>query len=360
MTVYGARHFVIFVAAGLVGTVASLGLVTYGIGPWLADPTPLHDFFFERSAIQWVTLFVFCLAAAILVDRMRRLRQLRAGLAGLSRGRPPRDGGVAERLRLLSDRKHTHGVGAAAALRRELAALDVEQSGRIYGLVGNAVQLMLALGFLGTVWGISRALFGSFGFLDAVSAEQLQTGLGAFVGALGTALDTSVLGLVTGLTTTVASSALQWSETVALEDVDRLVAQALTIHTVSPELATPLDGVQSELTRIAASLMEEMHRSLDALATRCASQHEAALRAVVDRQVARLDGHEARLLDRVGTVLAGHVAESLRVGQSENEQLRTMLVRELSAIASGLQRVPEVSIRYPSTNGTATGQPQHA
>ena len=126
MTVYGARHFVIFVAAGLVGTVASLGLVTYGIGPWLADPTPLHDFFFERSAIQWVTLFVFCLAAAILVDRMRRLRQLRAGLAGLSRGRPPRDGGVAERLRLLSDRKHTHGVGAAAALRRELAALDVD------------------------------------------------------------------------------------------------------------------------------------------------------------------------------------------------------------------------------------------
>ena len=360
MTVYGARHFLAFVVAGLIGTATCLGMVAYGIGPLLADPTALHDFFFARSAIQWVTLFVFCLAGTILADRWLRVRRLRAGLAGLALGRPPRDGAVADRLRALSQRKHGHGAGAAAALRRELAALDVEQSGRTYGLVANAVQLMLALGFLGTVWGISRALFGSFGVLGAVSPDELQAGLGAFVGALGTALDTSVLGLVTGLSITVASAALQWFETGTLEELDRLVAQALVIDAVSADRPQPLDGLQSELTRIGAGLVEETQRALGAVVASCAQQYEATLQAVVDRQATRLDAHAERLLEHAGRVVAEQLAGSLQAVEREGEQLRGALVSELRDIASRLQRVPEVSIRYPSANGTADGQPSHA
>ena len=141
---------------------------------------------------------------------------------------------------------------------------------------------MLALGFLGTVWGISRALFGSFGVLGAVSPDELQAGLGAFVGALGTALDTSVLGLVTGLSITVASAALRWFETGTLEELDRLVAQALVIDAVSADRPQPLDGLQSELTRIGAGLVEETQRALGAVVASCAQQYEATLQAVVD------------------------------------------------------------------------------
>jgi hypothetical protein len=331
---YGARQFAAFVTTALVATAAFLGAILYGVEPRLADPAALHAFLFERTPIQWCTLAVFFFVVSVLVHRVVQQRQIRAQLARLESGRPPRHGVVAERLQVLSACKRTRGADGAPALRRELGARDEEQLGRTYGLLQNAVQLMLALGFLGTVWGISRSLFDSFLLLSGAETDQLRAGQQGFAGAMATALDTSVLGLVTSLLATILMAGIQWGEASVHGQLDDLVGEALALNGVTGNAAPAPARLEEELSGLS--------QALAAATSRAAAAYEARLAQALEHHLARLDERERRAAEHLSEAIARSLSAPLHV---------------LHDIARGLQRVPEVSIRYPAANGRAATQP---
>lgn len=354
---YRARHLAAFVIAAVLATAAFLGGLLYGLEPRLADPRAVHEFFFNRSPIQWCTLAVFFFALSVLGQRTVGHRRLRRDLRALEAGRPPRRGPVAERLRELSACKQAKGPEAAAGVAGELANRNDETLGRTYGVLQQAVQLMLALGFLGTVWGISRSLFGSFALLSGTETEQLRAGLEGFTVALSTALDTSVLGLVCGLVATVIIAIAQWAETDASQLIDRLVSRALALDGVAPEGRLSLDRLQAELTQLGHTLARDARATVATIVTRSAALYETKLLEATEQHLARLDEHQRRLFEGLSESLARHLALALRTLEEHGEQLRGALVSELRDIARGLQRVPEVSIRYPNLNGHGATQP---
>lgn len=66
---YRAFHLAGFVLMALLLTAVALLGVRYIIEPILADPRAVHEFFLDRSWIQWMTLAVFFFVLSVLVPQ---------------------------------------------------------------------------------------------------------------------------------------------------------------------------------------------------------------------------------------------------------------------------------------------------
>jgi biopolymer transport protein ExbB/TolQ len=258
---------------------------------------------------------------------------------------------VADRFEAVRRSKRTQGVAAAVARNGELGGRDEEALARVYGLVGSAVQLMLALGFLGTVWGISRSLFGSFALLADGSVEHLRAGLQGFTVGLSTALDTSVLGLLCGLVTTVLMSAVEWGETNGLQRLTALVAERLGLGEGREAQPTVAATVEAELRKVVATLARDAQHAMIDIVGRAAGVYEARLAEAFQRQLTHLDERERRLFETAAGALGREMATAIRALEEHSRRVRLLLSDRLQQIADDLHRTPEVSIRYPHGNG---------
>jgi hypothetical protein len=342
----------------------SLWAVLNLVEPMLASPKALHDFFFNRSPIQWLTLGVFFFAIAVLTDRFIYCLLVLRSLRNLSENRPLRGTraatGVAQRFKRVQACMEANGPRAAVSYSVELASLDEEELNRIYGLLSHATQLMLALGFLGTVWGISRSMSGSFGNLSVgMSTELLKSILGDFSQGLSTALDTTVLGLICSLVTTVLMTTVKWCETSALLTLKELVHSCLSLETaIHHRDADPLQALQAEISTMAASLIRTTEATMQELVVRSVQVFEAKLTDAVQQQLGRVEAHERQICKALTEALSQQMAINLKALQKQGDQTSTALITELRCIAEQLQRAPEVSIHYPTLNGRGHEAPQ--
>jgi hypothetical protein len=171
---YKSSHLAgFFLAAGML-TAASLWGFVHGVEPLLPQARAVHALLF-RTPIQFATLGVCCFALLVLAHRfIYQICFVRPGIRHLAYNHSLR--GVARLVWQRYDKvracKESDGVAAAAGYNKELAERDAEELGRIYQLVGHSTQLMLALGFFGTVWGISQKLFGGGAFDTALGTTS--------------------------------------------------------------------------------------------------------------------------------------------------------------------------------------------
>jgi hypothetical protein len=164
---------------------------------------------------------------------------------------------VARRLSEAEARRKAKGPTEALSLVEAFHVQDIEGSAAVFGLLGTAVQLMLAMGFFGTVWGISRSMFQSFTGLAGTTAEQISGALGQFTSGLSTALDTTVTGLVCAITCGLLIAAVEWGEEETLTDLARYLRERLSRGTRDLEM-----DEQRVVDHIVPLLREMVHKAV--------------------------------------------------------------------------------------------------
>jgi biopolymer transport protein ExbB/TolQ/gas vesicle protein len=370
--------------------------IHYGLVPILDKTLDLPDtarairgFFFERTAIQWCTMWVFFFSVTVLAARCSRHWALAKALNDLEQGSAlPTDlsrlhGLVRRRLEALRSCIEQHGREAAYVEAERLAERDEESVHQVFSLLGSAVQVMLALGFFGTVWGISRSMFGSFSDLAseaAASPDEIKVGLKHFTRALGTALDTTVLALVCGVLTSIVMTVLQWAEVGGLH---RLAEQARRWFHLKPPAGGEPSGPHGQASTLAAELSSQFEtfaqKALETFRARLDDAAGEGLRHVregcqsakkemiaqlqqvaantvpeVQRQVQsewqELHSAQQQFQDAVQSARASFESQmeaALTETRSQAEALRVEVGQKLLQIEKGLSRVPSIEISYP-------------
>jgi len=267
------------------------------------ESATVKDFLFERSKVQWITLTVFLFILCMVAHRILYHSQIAFGIRMLSENEswdnPSVLSVLADRCRLIDQCKTEHGNRAAFRYNREQTEDDEAGLERIYGLLGHAMQLLLALGFFGTVWGISQSMSGSFGNLAGATTEELKMGLGSFTSALGTALDTTVLAIICSLIASVLTTVMQWMEKNSLHSVEEAISE---------------------------------HFSLE--------------------RIFSAEDHECQAAEQLAETIREQTVIAIKSLEEQAEMSRAALISELQQLKADLSHPPEITIRYPSMNGS--------
>ncbi|NQT18115.1 MAG: MotA/TolQ/ExbB proton channel family protein [Planctomycetes bacterium] len=167
----------------------------FALKEFATDGTWIHDFFYKRMFVQWVTLYVFVLGIAALGRCILVFRRERNAFKPLSncrdmaQARLPEESNdrrnvVRRRLALIRSLVLRRGVGDAEQYLKSQAERDAAELDAHYSVISDVAQTLPMLGFFGTVLGLSIAL-GSTGVSDSA----------AFKSAIGTSFDTTLLAL---------------------------------------------------------------------------------------------------------------------------------------------------------------------
>ena len=219
---------------------------------------------------------------------------------------------------------------------------------RIYGLLGHGTQLMLALGFFGTVLGISQSMFGSFGKLVGADSNQLKEGLQSFTGALGTALDTTLLAIICSLVASVVTAAMHWLETNGLESLEKSLCQRLSLEVVPiMPAAEVIQVMKAEMSILAQSLLNQMQSSMQELVVESGRIFETKLTEIVQDELSELRKHEGALASQFTESLQKQTAMAIHAMEEQNGLLRSEITGAIQGITTQFSRPPEISIRYP-------------
>ena len=175
----------------------------------------------HRTRLQWLTVSIFIFSISALFGRMAsvgRERRALSALKGGARFAAPEKGTVASRLGAL--RADAATLSPAEIRERDWLRGEEDQSVAVgvYSAFGDLVQLMLGVGFLGTVLGLSQSFAASFGNVSG-DADALVDSIGCFAGGLSTALDTTLLGLGCALVVSLVAVLARWMEEAMLADV---------------------------------------------------------------------------------------------------------------------------------------------
>jgi biopolymer transport protein ExbB/TolQ len=356
---FKARHLFLCLSIAVLSTAASLWALVHLIEPLLTNPQPVHDFFFNRSPIQWLTLTAFFFTLTALAHRVWSHARVRSALHALTEQALEADSTlVSQRCARVQECKVRVGSGAAARYNRDLAQRDEESLERVYGLFNQALQFIVALGLFGTIWGISQQMLSSFATLDSGNPEHLKTLLSSFGVALSTALDTTILALVCSLVLSVLMTPLQWLEMNALRAVTAGVDQRLSLEFVAyAPYADLLDVARTHLLTLTHNMLRAIRAGMEPLVTDLIQTVDTALRDLGRQHLDALQEHERDFHAQLVEQLAQHKTDTVRALEAQGEQVRSLLAVVLQQVVQQLQQAPEVSIRYPQTNGAAHPRP---
>ena len=174
--------------------------------------------------------------------------------------------------RMLGILHHLDSTDAQRAyeLVRHQSDLDTDAAASGYRTVKLFIWAMPILGFIGTVLGISLAVGGFSTFLTtSVSIDEVDevtAELGKVAGGLSFAFDTTLLGLLAGLITTVASSGVQSRDERLLSGLEELglgiLANAMPAST-SASPADPRGAPSEEFDQMMQGRLEELSTQMD-------------------------------------------------------------------------------------------------
>ncbi len=205
--------------------------------------TRIGELFLERGWVNWAETFLFCWGITILMMKLRmNARQERATVLNLfpqNLGREInrhtvsgfidniysipvtlRDSLIVNRIRkaleLFEARPKNSEVATFLNTQSEL---DANRSGGSYALIKVFLWAIPILGFIGTVMGLSTAV-ASLAMGDMSDTDQLRESMNNLTSGLGTAFDTTLLGLVLSILMSFPLAAVQKREEETLTIID--------------------------------------------------------------------------------------------------------------------------------------------
>jgi len=266
---------------GVLITVAFLGLMFPFLG------TRLGDLFLDRGWVNWMETFLFSWGLVILVMKWKKNQsQERAILLNLfpeHLGREIHVGNVGgfidniynvspklrdslmvnrirKALELFESRVNN---GEVADFLNTQSDIDANRSTSSYSIVKVFLWAIPILGFIGTVIGLSVAV-GSLAMGDTTDPEALKQSINSLTGGLGTAFDTTLLGLILSILMSFPLAAVQKKEDETLTMID-----AFCVEKLLPKLNDSRTLVGEQLIQQADSIPQ--------LVTSLAKAHETFL-----------------------------------------------------------------------------------
>ena len=339
-----AWHIAVALGAG-----ACVVALYYGLAAGTDRNSWLHAFLFERSFVQWVTLYVFFLGIGLLVERtflyLREIRSFRLPREQQLRGDWTTR--VCRRFRRLKSAVDSRPPAEVHEYTKQLAEADASDVEFGYHVVGELIQILPLLGFFGTVLGLSRGLHRDF----LSEMAQASTGIKSFVGAIGTAFDTTLLGLACTIILIILQLLVRKREEIFLADLDRAADNFVARH-CSPAIAgagpadsaaqwrTPnseqlqrlvaevADALRAELSKVPAAMAEQGRKELSAAASRLLEQsaqhHQAAQQALVSAASASLAANVEGIIERQAAAWGTLNAPLMRSLAGINEAVATL------------------------------------
>jgi cytochrome b561 len=244
----------------------------------------------------------------------------------------------------------------AHELIRHQSDLEVDAAASGYRVVKLLIWAMPILGFIGTVLGISIAVGGFATFLTTtVSIDEISrvtAELGAVASGLSFAFDTTLIGLVGGLTASVLSTGVQSREEGVLTRLEelglRIIESAMPGDAreapAAPSVALGVQG--QEFERMMRVKMEELSKEMDHFTT--------AVRVGLDGFTAEWSKLPAEV-ERVAADMGG-LRQHLSTAAKSTEQL----ILETRVLLEGLREAAErmsggLEASIGSVNATVEG-----
>ncbi len=264
----------------------------------------------DQTRISWIILGLFGLGVAVSLGQVLvltaewfRAYRLERALA--------RHGVLALRLRRQRRRLVEHFVADVQRILQAGGEADLDalletllaperRRARFVALVGN---LLITLGLIGTVFGMTITMAGLSGALDALGQNnrELVEGLRRAMAGVGVAFYTTLLGAVLG---GILLRVFAWIAETSVEGLADLMMRAMLVH-ASVELATnPMRearAVERELARLHQRLeeirmaMRAGAEEMEALAGAMDRLHGAARDATEDGALRRAAAEQARM-----------------------------------------------------------------
>lgn len=332
----------IVVAVGIL-----LGLV-HALIYLLVDPGDrLHGFIYDRSFVQHATLLVTCLVIVLLFARASQHRWNHARFTALvqKRGGPPKE--LADQLNAISETCNRHGMAAATAHAEQAAQHHTESIRKAHETIGFLAGSLPALGMFGTMLGLSNSLFEAF-----AGGSQGSAPVEAFVTALSTAMDTTVLamacavplfGCVWLLGRLENELSDRYAEYVRVTlGLDQFAAHDKTAH-----------ALQAELRRMMAEVGKDAKAAFGQIVADSGDVYRENLERAVAEVFSRQRRHDKDMVRKLAAELADGMGQSVnRVGdliERQNGNLAEGMIHQVGRLEETLRnRTPEeVLIRYP-------------
>lgn len=319
----------------------------------LADPeSRFYAFIYERSLAQHVTLLVAAVVVVLLFARRcqhgadsAQLKELRQG-----RGKPPKK--LAEQLDVVGAACSKHGV-AVSVSRAERVAQDHKKGiERAYETIHLLTGFLPALGLLGTMLGLSRALFAAF------SDGKLNDGsVQTFVTALSTAMDTTVLAILCAAPLCAWAFLSRRREDDLSDQYAAHVRERFGLDAVAPGDKSA-HVLYVELRRLTRTMAAEARASFGQIVENGANACREARQRTVADVFALQRMHDREMIDEVAADVADRLAESLHnvsnLIERQNGRLAEGMIRQVGQLERAIRRQTpeELVVRY-HRNGQA-------
>jgi len=180
---------------------------------------------------------------------------------------------VGRRVQWLLQHLETNDPARAHELIRHQSDLEVDSAASGYRVVKLLIWAMPILGFIGTVLGISLAVGGFANFLTTTvnidEISRVTTELGAVASGLSFAFDTTLIGLVGGLTASVISTGVQSREESVLTRLEELGLRLIENTTpgeakASATAASFAAAPSEEIEKLMREKTQELSKQMDA------------------------------------------------------------------------------------------------
>ncbi|WP_346332277.1 MotA/TolQ/ExbB proton channel family protein [Prosthecobacter sp. SYSU 5D2] len=345
---------------GVVATLAWYGILfPFGMGapgaPAVNTMDYIHDLFYERTWVNYVESFFFFVAMSILWLKMKKLRHQKDAMfldvlpTDISQevnaqnvgqfvdhlyGLPARlrDSMMVNRIRkgleLFEVRQNN---GEVSGMMSAQSDIDSARIGGSYALVKVFLWAIPILGFIGTVLGLSQAI-GSMDLTNVSDMDKIMASIGNVTSGLGTAFDTTLLGLVLAMFLNFPMNTLAKAEDDNLNNIDAFCNEILMprLNDGGGIAGGDTNGMMDVLVKAVANAQKEFLVDLNALSAR------------INEQAANLDkratAHQERV-DAEFTMTLNRMREDLTNAVKDSVKTTSEYTRALSSGIQGLNNV---------------------
>lgn len=344
----------------VVATLAWYGILfPFGVGAYGSAPANtmdyVHDLFYERTWVNYTETFFFFWAIAILWLKMKKLRHQKDAMfldilpTDISQevnsqnvsqfidhlyGLPGRlrDSMMVNRIRkgleLFEVRQNN---GEVSGMMDAQSNIDSARIGGSYSLVKVFLWAIPILGFIGTVLGLSSAI-GSMDLTNVSDMDKIMSSIGNVTSGLGTAFDTTLLGLVLAMFLNFPMNALSKAEDDNLNNIDAFCNEVLMprLNDGGGIAGGDTNGMMDVLVKAVANAQKEFLVDLNALSAKIKEQADNLDKRATAHQE-RVDAEFAATLNRMREDLSGAVKDSVKT--------TTEYTRSLASGIQGLNNV---------------------
>jgi len=322
----------------------------------------IYEIIFHRGPVQFLTLYATALIVTLLCYRSTVYFRDRLKIQRLKEGKhdclndDPSLSNHLRNLRKLLANKNSPKVVLACS--QDFIQQQKDHINKAYELTNFLMGSLPAFGLLGTVLGLSGAMFTAFSKGQA-GPESIKL----FVGALGTALDTTVLALVCALSVGMFVWLLNRHEIELIAQEDKFIRHLFSIsstseaqgiqHSETNSLVLAEDfkkELRSLIIQVVAETTAKFDKSLQDVAGICRNGVQCAVDEILDKQRAYEDTSVKKIAENLN--------ESInRIGSAivkyNNYAANTMTSGLRDIVESLDKRIPnELVIRYNHTKET--------